>query len=126
MPNLEITAPALDGSVKQKLAVSLDACFRDIAKLDIGLNICFIQSGDFVWPQDQDYLHMVLYAPRLHRDVKQALVEEFTSIFKKLTGLSAPVIHIDEHSYDNIGVEGQLLSDMVPALRERKFYYELT
>ena len=36
-----------------------------------------------------------------------------------------PVIHIQEHPYDNVGVDGELLSDLFPELVKRKFDYPL-
>jgi hypothetical protein len=37
-----------------------------------------------------------------------------------------PVIHLCEHPYDNVGVDGQLLSDSYEELAGRKYYYDLS
>ena len=36
-----------------------------------------------------------------------------------------PVIFIVEHPYDNVGVEGELLSDIYEQSAQREFYYHL-
>jgi 4-oxalocrotonate tautomerase family enzyme len=66
--------------------------------------------------------HIVVYCPRLSRDRKAACVAALTDAFEKSTGLSAEhlVIHIEEHSYDNVGVGGRLLTDAFPELAERE------
>lgn len=37
-----------------------------------------------------------------------------------------PVIHLCEHPYDNVGVEGKLLSELYPELAQRPYYYDLS
>ncbi len=69
--------------------------------------------------------HIVVYCPRLVREKKVACVAALTEAFERSTGLGAEnlVIHIEEHSYDNIAVGGQLLTDAIPELAERERLY---
>lgn len=66
--------------------------------------------------------HIVVYCPRLTREKKVNCVAALTEAFEKSTGLSAQdlVIHIEEHSYDNVAVGGRLLTDAYPELAERE------
>ena len=50
--------------------------------------------------------HIIVYCPRLARDNKIACVAALTEAFERTTGHSAELltIHIEEHSYDNVGV----------------------
>jgi len=66
--------------------------------------------------------HIVVYCPRLTREKKVACVAALTDAFEKTTGISAEhlVIHIEEHSYDNVSVGGRLLTDAYPELAERE------
>ena len=66
--------------------------------------------------------HIIVYCPRLERDKKIACVAALTEAFEKTTGHSAELltIHIEEHSYDNIGVAGKLLTECFPELAEKE------
>jgi 4-oxalocrotonate tautomerase len=66
--------------------------------------------------------HIVVYCPRLGREKKAACVAALTEAFEKSTGFEAELltIHIEEHSYDNVGVGGKLLTDAYPELAERE------
>ena len=66
--------------------------------------------------------HIVIYSPRLSRDVKVRCAEAVTQAFETATGLSSDLltIHFEEHSYDNIAVGGKLLTDSIPELAERE------
>lgn len=66
--------------------------------------------------------HIVVYSPRISREKKVALVAGLTEAFASSTGISAEhlVIHIEEHSYDNVGVAGKLLTDAIPELRDKE------
>lgn len=66
--------------------------------------------------------HIVVYSPRLSRSQKAALVAGLTDAFTGATGISAEhlVIHLEEHSYDNVGVGGRLLTDAYPELAKRE------
>ncbi|WKD49163.1 tautomerase family protein [Microbulbifer spongiae] len=72
--------------------------------------------------------HIVVYAPRLPREKKVACVAALTRAFEESTGLDANLltIHIEEHSYDNIGVGGQLLTDTCPEIAEREKLFHKT
>lgn len=66
--------------------------------------------------------HIIVYSPRLSRDVKIACAEALTRAFSETTGLEAELltIHFEEHSYDNIAVGGRLLTDAYPELATRE------
>jgi len=66
--------------------------------------------------------HIIVYCPRLEREKKIACVAALTKAFERATGHSAELltIHIEEHSYDNIGVAGKLLTESFPELAERE------
>ena len=70
--------------------------------------------------------HIVVYSPRLTREKKVACAKELTAAFERTTEISAEhlVIHFEEHSYDNVAVGGQLLSDLEPALMEKEKSYQ--
>jgi len=74
---------------------------------------------------DVPYLHMLLYTPKLTRRQKQAVVAELSRSFAHELGNPdwIPVVHICEHPYDNVGVDGKLLTDAFPILRDKQFYY---
>jgi len=86
-------------------------------------------SGGSLWNggRSRPYLHFILYTPRISRASKQKLVTNLTEAFIATVGMShwKPVIHISEHPYDNVGVEGELLSDRYEELAQSKFYYDL-
>jgi len=56
------------------------------------------------------------------RETKSACVAALTEAFVQSTGHSADIltIHIEEHSYDNVGVGGKLLSELYPELKEKE------
>lgn len=60
--------------------------------------------------------HIVIYCPPLELEQKSDVVERVTEAFAKATGHEADIIsvHIQEFSYQNIGVGGQLLSKVLP------------
>ena len=66
--------------------------------------------------------HIVVYCPTLGRERKAACVAALTRAFTESTGLDSEllVIHVEEHSYDNIAVGGRLLSDSHPELAEHE------
>jgi 4-oxalocrotonate tautomerase len=129
--------PQTDLSTREKLAARLTEAVFDIAEFEkeiFGVRFDEYQAGGAahggkLWrgKDSSPNLHLVLYCPRLRRSVKRKLVESFTAIFVETLGQPEwlPVIHICEHPYDNVGVDGKLLSDMDERLAARKFYYEL-
>lgn len=69
-------------------------------------------------------MHLSISSPRLTRAAKQALARGLTAAVREATGWAEPpVVHLSEHPYDNVVVEGQLLSDAYEACRARPFYY---
>lgn len=69
--------------------------------------------------------HIIIYTPRLAREVKIRCAEAVTRAFEKTTGHEADLltIHFEEHSYDNIAVGGRLLTDAYPELAQRERRY---
>lgn len=69
--------------------------------------------------------HIVIYSPRLSRDVKVRCAEAVTQAFAAAAGFDPELltIHFEEHSYDSVAVGGKLLTDAYPELaaRERRF-----
>ena len=137
MPCLEISMPATEPEVKKKLIAGLTKAFDKSTTFGTAIfGICFHEydancaaSGGKIWDGQagRPYLHMLLYCPRVDRATKQNLVKSLTLAFTTAIGKDdwKPVIHICEHAYDNIGVEGNLLSDSFEACADSKFYYEL-
>lgn len=137
MPCLEISMPATTVEIKQTLSTELTKAFAEIAGFPADIfGIKFHEYGEHSTASggklidksaERPYLHFLLYCPRLKRPVKQKLVSEFTSLFIKAVGHEGwwPVVHICEHPYDNVGVEGKLLSDSYDECRESSFYYDL-
>ena len=130
MPNLEITLPKqLSPQDKQDLGQALDTCFQSYAGLDIGLEILFKEyaAEDTYSASDNGSIHCHLFCPRLPRQRKQDLVKHMTeTISDSISASDYMIFHISEHPYDNVGVNGQLLSNMIPDCAERKFYYDLS
>ncbi len=137
MPSLEITLPRTEVQKKEKLAAELTKVFDESTKFGAEIfGIYFNEyeqgsaaSGGVLCEKisDRPYLHMLLYCPRISRVTKQKLVESFSSVFTTVLGNEEwkPVIHICEHPYDNIGVNGKLLSDSYEECAKSEFYYEL-
>lgn len=137
MPCLEISMPVTNTVVKQKLVAGLTEAFDKSTTFGAAIfGIRFHEyeancaaSGGKIWDGQtgRPYLHLLLYCPRVERTTKQNLVKSLTTAFTTAVGKDdwKPVIHICEHAYDNVGVEGSLLSDSIEALADSKFYYEL-
>ena len=138
MPCLEVTMPQTDDQTKATLSRRLTDAFVDATGLpaDIfGIRYCEYAAneatggGGELWNGDdgRPYLHVILYGHRMRREAKQAIVAGFTNALVESVNRPKwwPVIHICEHAYDNVGVEGKLLSDTYPELRDRPFYYAL-
>ena len=137
MPCLEITMPKTELQIKEKLATVLTKAFDTATHFGAEIfGIHFNEyepggaaSGGIICDEKvgRPYLHMLLYCPRVSRETKQKLVELFSSVFTSALGKEdwKPVIHICEHPYDNVGVNGKLLSDSYEECAKSKFYYEL-
>ncbi|MEK7692512.1 MAG: hypothetical protein AAB425_15975 [Bdellovibrionota bacterium] len=137
MPCIELSLPKVDRKTKAAIAAELTEAFcsatghsaeilgvrffeYDTDAAAIGGKLC----GDSLV---NPYLHMVVYCPRLRRSIKQkmgaALVEALVSGSQRSEWI--PVIHICEHPYDNVVVNGKLLSDANEECAKRRFYYDL-
>jgi len=138
MPCMEVTLPRLDNESKGRLARSLTDAYADGTGLDrdrIGIRFQDYGPGETAYAGVLDegagdgrpYVHVVLYCPKQTREVKQGIVRRMNAGIRDLLDLAGcrPVIHIQEHPYDNVGVDGELLSDLFPELAGRKFYYPL-
>lgn len=137
MPCLEVTMPKMGRSVVEKLSSNLTKAFSETTGFpaDIfGIHFHMYEIGEVaeagkLWPGDDSrpYLHIKLYGPRWRRTVKQCLVSKLTDAFVESVGKDhwKPVIHLVEYPYDNVGVEGKLLSDAFEDCRSDSFYYEL-
>ena len=137
MPCLEITMPKSETQIKEQLAKELTKAFDQSTKFGpeiFGIHFneyeagCAASGGVICnGTTGRPYIHMLLYCPRVSRTTKQKLVESFSAAYCSVVGQEdyLPVVHICEHSYDNIGVKGKLLSDSFEELAGSKFYYEL-
>ena len=137
MPCLEINLPRTDSITKEKLTARLTEALESNTRFEADIfGIRFheydvhqagytgkLYDGNKVRP----YLHCFLAIPRIDRETKQKIVASFTGVFTDVfkDDSMKPVIHIHEYPYDNVGVDGQLLSDAFEECRKRKFYYEL-
>jgi phenylpyruvate tautomerase PptA (4-oxalocrotonate tautomerase family) len=136
MPSLDVTLPELDVKTRAVLAEKLTDVLTSQPGFDRDIfGICFHEyalgkttmAGKLWDGTGEPFLHIVLSCPRLNRATKQNIVRGFTKVFTESLQKPdwKPIIHISEHSYDNIGVNGELLSDLIPELADRKFYYKL-
>lgn len=137
MPCLEIVIPGVDPKIKEVLAERLTKAFAESTKFPTDIfGIRFIEykpgetaSGGKMWDgkSGRPYIHFLLYCPRIDRKAKQDLVKSFTKAYTDCIENTEwkPVIHICEHPYDNVGVEGELLSDTYKECAKSQFYYEL-
>lgn len=135
MPCLEITLPDTDIATRKKLASALTAALAASTRFDadiFGIRFLSYGAGEAavggVLSEDSErpYVHFLLYCPRISRTTKQKLIADLTATFIAVTGRETwiPVIHISEHPYDNIGVDGRLLSDSHEECAKRAFYYD--
>ncbi|MCK5126425.1 MAG: tautomerase family protein [candidate division Zixibacteria bacterium] len=137
MPCLEITMPQTTAETKTALAEKLTIIFSEATGMGADIfaihfneyNSGEVSIGGKIWNggESRPYLHFMLYCPRLKRSVKQIIIKKMTLAFAESVGNPdwKPVIHIDEHPYDNVGVEGKLLSDAYEACAKAEFYYSL-
>lgn len=137
MPCLEIAMPKVDAETKSRLAGKLTEVFATVSGFPAEIfGIRFNEyepgaasSGGELWNggDARPYLHFLLYSPRLKRAVKQKLVATLSATFAECVGHAhwKPVIHLCEHPYDNVGVEGKLLSDSYEECAKSRFYFEL-
>lgn len=137
MPCLELSLPPVPRETRVALAAGLTEAFCaatghppelfsvrffevDAGMASVGGRLCDEEGAS-------PYLHLLLYCPRLKRSVKQRVGAALTEAFTRAVRRSdwTPVIHVCEHPYDNVVVEGRLLTDSYEDLAKRAFYYEL-
>lgn len=137
MPSLEITLPQIDLEIRKTLARRLTEDFSQALGFPpdlLGIRFAEYRPEEVavggvlvLEAQGRNHVHLLLYSPRISREKKRkfgALVHRsFQQIFPD-EGIS-PVIHICEHPYDNIVIEGELLSDKYEECRQSEFYYPL-
>ena len=123
MPCMEVTLPRLDKESKGRLAGSLTDAYADSTGLDrerIGIRFQEYGEGETAYAGKLDqgaggrpYVHVVLYCPVQPRERKQDIVRRITAALHAVLDHPGcrPVIHIQEHPLDNVGVNGDLLSD---------------
>ena len=137
MPCLEVVAPKMNSDKLKTLTENLTVAFQESTGMDasiFGIQYRLYDSGEAAsggklcdGSEERPFLHLLLYCPRLARSVKQKVVSLFTKAFTDGVGNDKwkPVIHICEHPYDNVGVDGKLLSDSFEACAKASFYYDL-
>ena len=137
MPFLEVTIPRMDEATRRQLAEKLNLEFIDATGFeDEVLHILFkeydpaeIAIAGKLWDgnQERPYAQFLLYCPRLRHDVKRAVAAALTNTFTQCISDPnwTPAIYILEFPYDNIAVNGYLLTDTDEELADRPFYYML-
>ena len=124
---MEVVVPQNAQIAKNELAAKIQREFVDATGFeDEKLFIRFsefdptdvVESGS---ASDVRVAHVVLYCPRLRFDVKRSLASGLNRVFAD-SGIK-PLIHIFEFPYENIAVDGTLLTDADDELASRPFYY---
>jgi phenylpyruvate tautomerase PptA (4-oxalocrotonate tautomerase family) len=130
MPWMEVTIPKTDQAIKEQLIAGLNQQFIDATGFEE--EVLYIRFSEFDpasagssgrFSQTETFAHVVLYSPRMRFDVKRSVVAGLTSAFDPLK--IKPLIHILEFPYDNIGADGQLLTDADDELASRPYYFVL-
>jgi phenylpyruvate tautomerase PptA (4-oxalocrotonate tautomerase family) len=130
MPWMEVTIPKTDQRKKEQLIGALNQEFIDATGFeDEVLYVRFSEveegsagaSGKI--EQQIQFAHVVVFTPRMRFDVKRSVVAGITRALETVS--AKPLIHIVEFPYDNIGVDGQLLTDADEELASRPYYFVL-
>ena len=128
MPFIDVIIPRCRTKALKELSLGMTEEFCRITGFEREiLAIHFTQyetisiAGKFV---EKGYVHVHIFIPRIEKGVKTELIAKFSEMVKKEFKCD-PVVHISEHPYDNIGVSGKSLSELIPELGERKFYYDV-
>jgi hypothetical protein len=127
MPWMEVTTRKMDSSAKQQLLQQLNGEFIDATGFEdevLYIRFSEFDEGEFGESgalSEGNVAHIILYSPRLRFDVKRSLASGLTKAFEG-TGVK-PLIHIVEFPYENIAVDGVLLTDADEELASRPFYY---
>jgi len=129
--------PETSGEIKEILAKTLTEAFGEASGYPteiFGIHFNEYKQGNAASggricdpEKERPYLHFLLYIPRINRDQKQNLIAGFSKAFTETLGKPGwiPVVHICEHPYENIGVEGELLADKFEELGKKEYYYSL-
>jgi len=124
---MEVTMPKTDQAAKEQLLSRLNQEFIDATGFeDETLYVRFSEfEQDDLWESGKlsgvKVAHIILYCPRLRFDVKRSLVGGVNSAFNDIATKS--FIHIAEFPYENIAMDGCLLTDADEELASRPFYY---
>jgi phenylpyruvate tautomerase PptA (4-oxalocrotonate tautomerase family) len=127
MPWMEVTILKSETAVKQQLLERLNREFIDATGFEdevLYIRFSEFEKGDFGKSgsfADADVANVLVYCPRLRFDVKRSLASGLTNAFEG-TGMK-PFLYIMEFPYENIAVDGQLLTDADEELASRPFYY---
>jgi phenylpyruvate tautomerase PptA (4-oxalocrotonate tautomerase family) len=131
MPWMEVTIPKTDQATKEQLSARLNQQFIEATGFED--EVLYIRFSEFepgsagasgrLSKEVETFSHVILYTPRMRFDVKRSVVAGLTSAFDLMK--MKPLIHILEFPYDNIGAEGQLLTDADDELASRPYYFVL-
>lgn len=131
MPCIEMSLPESARELRAPIARAITDAFSAVtghpAEI-VGVRFFEYREGEaFVGGRPGPYFHMLVYSPRLKRSVKQKLASALAEAVTRASGHETwrPTIHLCEHPYDNVVVDGQLLSDAFEACAKKPFYYEL-
>ncbi len=136
MPSIEITLPRTDAATRERLAHEMTRAFAAAVGCEseiLGIHFREYGPGEAavggrLWTGDGPaYLHIAISSPRLPRAAKVRMATDLTAAFTAALGRPdwQPVIHLAEHPYDNVAVNGKLLSDAFESCAKRPFYYDL-
>ncbi|MFQ5498815.1 MAG: tautomerase family protein [Candidatus Zixiibacteriota bacterium] len=138
MPCLEITLPEIDRGTKEQLVCRLTEAFTNATSFPaaiFGMRFHEYTPGEAGTGgklcdggEERPYIHFLFYGPRLNRKTKQQLVRALGRAYTDVIGKPdwQPVIHLCEFPYDNVGVNGELLSDTYDECASAKFYFDLS
>src|SRR5688572_18998655 len=130
MPWMEVTIPRSDNAIKEQLLARLNQEFIDATGFED--EILYIRFSELDpgsagaagrISENESLAHVILYTPRMRFDVKRSVVAGITKALEIMK--AKPLIHILEFPYDNIGVDGNLLTDVDDELASRPYYFVL-
>lgn len=123
MPSLEISIPKTQTKKLEAIASSLTNAFISASpgfdKKDFHIFFREYENaaiGGIIWKDGKAPIHLHLMCPRIRLTVKQNIVKSLTDILSGAFENSDVIIHISEHPYDNVGVNGEILSELIPEL----------
>jgi phenylpyruvate tautomerase PptA (4-oxalocrotonate tautomerase family) len=137
MPSIAINLPQTDRRTRAALAEALTKAFSSATGFEPEILDVFFHEysagqaahgGALVEDLGRGGpVHVLICCPRIARGKKQAVAQNLTSALRAATGWDVdPVVHISEHPYDNVVVNGKLLSDAFEECRRIPFYYPMT